>query len=1839
MERTFYGASLLRTAGRVFVLAALAGSVACGGCKDDPPSQNNPNTNGEDMGGGDDTGPEDMGANNLNNPMGSITVAPTTLQINENGGTGTFSISLAVEPDADVTINLVSGDESEATVAPAQVTFTAANFAAAQTITVTGVDDPDIDGTQSITIATNVVGTGNYVGIDAADVTVDVLDDDAADGSVQPTAVTVFEGGAGATFSVSLSAMPTGPVTIPISVSDATEITTDVTSLTFDATNFATAQVVTVDAIDDQEVEPPLTLSVIVGAASGGGYDGIDLDDVGVTLVDDDQPVISVSPSILTTNESGTSGTFTVALGSAPSDTVTIDVTSGDATEGSVAPAVLTFTAANFNVAQTVTVTGLDDTIVDGAQTYQVTMVATSNDTAYDGLTIPAVAVTNNDNDNIGVLVSPTLITVNEAGATSANFTIALATDPGETVTVDLLLTDTTEATLSTAQLTFDSGNFATPQTVTVTAIDDTEVDGNSVVQVTTTMNATLAYLNAPVNDVTVTVLDNDQAGITVAPTSGLTTTEAGGSATFTVVLNAQPTANVTIALTSSDPTEGTVAPASVTFTPGTWSTAQTVTVTGVDDFSDDGNQTFTIVTAPAVSTDMAFNNLNAQDVLVVNQDDDTAGFIVNPTTGLRTSEGGGQATFTVALTTPPSANVNIPIQSTDTTEGTVSPMSLTFTPADWATPQTVTVTGVQDSLTDGPVVYIVVLDSTTSMDSAYNNLDPPNVTLTNDDDEAGFAVTPQIITVSESGANNTATFQIRLNSPPTQNVRIDLNPDGLETFEYNVTPQQFVFTPANWLTPQTATVTGVPDTTIDGTSNWSISVFVASTIDANYAGNCAGLCPPKTVDGTTTDSDSVGVTVSPTEFTVIEGNCQTVTITLNTNAVSTLSFTASLADTTTIANNQLRFTTPNGAGTTRALTIAAGTTSTSVVVCGFDDIIAENQKTEPVTLSAFTAAGGMTDPYNAMDPQDLNATIEDDDTPGLLVRYENPLGVGNSQNLWTTELCGDGNACTIFDSVFIRLATPPSTSVVVTFTTSDPTEAEVSDGLANTGTSIALVFQPSDWNTEQQIQAVAKDDLLFDGNQNWTFNITVTSVDTFYNNLAVSPINGITSDDDSPGWALVPLVTPLETGEAAAAPDAHYIVLQNTASNDTVQVGVSISPITEAQFQCFNWGCTSNGTTATMTYPANFPFAAFVRFRVTGVDDAIIDGPQTWAVAQTSLVTTDPFYVATTFPTATGINTDDDTVGIIITNLTSDMDEDDSDGFNVRLASQPSANVTVTVNTSDATEATITSGTTLTFTPTNFGNQPVTISGVEDMMIDGDIDIFVNATAASTDTNYNGQTGTAPITINDIDQGDLDFDTGGAIVTNESGTSHIVRVRLTSIPTANVTIPVYSFDTTEATVSPGSLVFTPTNWNVYQNVTITGVDDVVQDGNQNFVIWFDIPTSADPAYDGLPPVSFTGTNNDNDTVGVTIIQPTNPNFLVTDEDGTADTFQVVLNTAPAAGTSVRLLFGASGGVCAAMQRCVITWPSGVNASGLGTISPTSVTFTPANWSTPQTVTVTGANNSGTTRLSWYRVPVLVDTTLVGRDTAYDGVFVEQVLGVSVDNDDEAIVVFATPVGTTGASTTPSIDQNLFTSETGSVATLWVRLTELPTANVTLNFTFGAQVTAASSFTITQSNYNQLNPIAVTGVDDGNMPILAGFTNFTFTVDGASTDPDYDTATAVVLQGRHIDNDNCRLVLFPQTTNTANGRIDGQFGPQVGVPYAAMIGANPPTLPVQTTLVYTGGVVTNNTALTFSNGGQPSTLYAYGTTDATNFQVNFAVALGDSCYTTSPTQILFGRSN
>ncbi|MGV2337579.1 MAG UNVERIFIED_CONTAM: hypothetical protein LVR18_27035 [Planctomycetaceae bacterium] len=131
------------------------------------------------------------------------------------------------------------------------------------------------------------------------------------------------------------------------------------------------------------------------------------------------------------------------------------------------------------------------------------------------------------------------------------------------------------------------------------------------------------------------------------------------------------------------------------------------------------------------------YNGLNPADVSLTNTDDDTAGITVSAPSGTVTTEAGGAITFTIKLNSEPLANVTIAISSSDTTEGSISPASLTFTAANWNSPQTVTVTGVDDTIYDGTIAYTAVIGAASSTDGLYNGVNPADIALTNTDNDS----------------------------------------------------------------------------------------------------------------------------------------------------------------------------------------------------------------------------------------------------------------------------------------------------------------------------------------------------------------------------------------------------------------------------------------------------------------------------------------------------------------------------------------------------------------------------------------------------------------------------------------------------------------------------------------------------------------------------------------------------------------------------------------------------------------------------------------------------------------------------------------------------------------------------------------------------------------------------------------------------------------------------------------------------------------------------------------------------------------------------------------------
>ncbi|MBW4512020.1 MAG: DUF4347 domain-containing protein [Scytonematopsis contorta HA4267-MV1] len=145
--------------------------------------------------------------------------------------------------------------------------------------------------------------------------------------------------------------------------------------------------------------------------------------------------------------------------------------------------------------------------------------------------------------------------------------------------------------------------------------------------------------INPIKNNGTVSIINDDVAGIGISFTTGLITTEAGGTASFNVKLKSQPTADVTFNLNSDNTSEGIISKNSLTFNSINWNTEQIVTITGVDDTLVDGDIAYKIVTSAAVSQDLNYNGINPDDISVTNINNDIISIEFNIINGTNLSE------------------------------------------------------------------------------------------------------------------------------------------------------------------------------------------------------------------------------------------------------------------------------------------------------------------------------------------------------------------------------------------------------------------------------------------------------------------------------------------------------------------------------------------------------------------------------------------------------------------------------------------------------------------------------------------------------------------------------------------------------------------------------------------------------------------------------------------------------------------------------------------------------------------------------------------------------------------------------------------------------------------------------------------------------------------------------------------------------------------------------------------------------------------------------------------------------------------------------------------------
>ncbi len=385
-----------------------------------------------------------------------VTVSTAALTVAE-GGSRTYTMRLNTPPSSDVTITVagMSGDvtvdtDTVMTGNQSALTFTRTDWNQPQTVTVNAGTDTDTATDPAVTLTHGASG-GGYGSVSIADVVVSVAEKDAV--PLKPAGLA----GAAGSGSVTLSwTDPDNPTITKWQVrrkagsgewgewEDIPGSGAGTTSHEVSGLTNGTAYQFEVRAVNGAGngagPDAPVTATPVAPVAPGGGGGG------GGGGGTTPAASVTVTPTALTVAE-GSSAAYTVVLDAEPSGDVTVTVggASGDVT---VEPASLTFTTANWDTAQTVTVRAArdEDTTDDTA-----TLTHGASGGGYGSVTIDSVAVTVTD-----TTLLPVLTLAQDPAAVTEGDDIRLA------VTADRALTGslTVSLTLSARNASgFDAGD------------------------------------------------------------------------------------------------------------------------------------------------------------------------------------------------------------------------------------------------------------------------------------------------------------------------------------------------------------------------------------------------------------------------------------------------------------------------------------------------------------------------------------------------------------------------------------------------------------------------------------------------------------------------------------------------------------------------------------------------------------------------------------------------------------------------------------------------------------------------------------------------------------------------------------------------------------------------------------------------------------------------------------------------------------------------------------------------------------------------------------------------------------------------------------------------------------------------------------------------------------------------------------------------------------------------------------------------------------------------------------------------------------------------------------
>ena len=964
------------------------------------------------------------------------------------------------------------------------------------------------------------------------------------------------------------------------------------------------------------------------------------------TIIDDDTAPTGLTISSVSHNEvdedaGATDITLTVALDGTTQFTVATPVTvefidrpgvRNNATLGvdyTATTSNVTIPAGESSVTTTITLTPVDDSLSEDDEIARLLVKSTAfADSAGKG-----VKIVDNDVEPGEVVLTVAPDTVSES-ASSLQLTVTgtlagLSSRVIDTVVSLELADDTATAGVdfksATATLTIPAGEMSATATITLEVLDDDIAEGNETLEVTGTVPGTITVTPADV-----VIEDNDQepTSISLLATTG-PIGEGGGAVTIpvraTLLGGGTRSVDTDVALSVLD-VSATVSEdytaawdsSTLTIRAGEFSATANLTLTPVEDAVYEGDE------------QVAVRGLNSAPGLPVNgvrltivDNDPQPTTVVLSLASDTVVEGGGIhfpiITATLEGDSTLTSDVNLTVTLKGVTQRSESYTAFLFTPLRIEAGQSSGTATVWLSGTDDDVEDE---DETVTFEGTSDHPDltvvSTRLTIANDD-TSGVRVSTTSLTVREGKRQH---YFISLATEPTADVVVTIDVPANAGFTVN--PGSITFTPQSW-GRKYVFVEGIHDDDSDDEPAAEITHSISSADTLYRDLSAAGVSVTIRDD----DDPLVEVSFGDTAYDVDEGGTVDVTVTLSVDPERsvTIPVTATEQDGASAADYS---------GVPTNVTFASGETEKTVTFTAAQDT--DNDDGESVKLGF----GTLPDRVTAGTTSEATVSITDDDFPDVKVSFS--AATYNAAEGGTVD-------------VTVTLDADPERPVVIPIKVTEQDGASPAD-YSNVPAEVTI----NAGETEKSFTFSATQDDIDDDGESVKLSFDSPLPTGVTEGGTTQTIVTIT-DDDTVGVTISETSLEIEEGDF----DTYTVVLDTEPAGD---VTVTIGGIA-------NTDLTVDKTTLTFT-TGNWDTAQTVKVTAGQDDDAIDEEVVNITHAVSS--TADSDYDGLTAGSVAVSVTDDDTVGVTISETSLEIEEGDFDTYTVVLDTEPAGNVTVTI-------------------------------------------------------------------------------------------------------------------------------------------------------------------------------------------------------------------------------------------------------------------------------------------------------------------------------------------------------------------------------------------------------------------------------------------------------------------------------------------------------------------------------------------------------------------------------